>query len=158
MEGSRIINLHKLKHHINQLTIHSAQCRGTMTLPSTSDIFGLVEYKNPYSVRDKSIDEACRCKNFCLQKKENNDEIQYTLKKRHDYYYQVQCQMYCNEREWCDFVLCTENDIHVERIYRNTKWWDEQLPILKSFYFRALLPELSCPRYGKGTIREPPAM
>ena len=32
MEGSRIINLHKLKHHINQLTIHSAQCRGTMTL------------------------------------------------------------------------------------------------------------------------------
>ena len=37
--------------------------------PSTSDIFGLVEYKNPYSVRDKSIDEACRCKNFCLQKK-----------------------------------------------------------------------------------------
>ena len=95
--------------------------------PSTSDIFGLVEYKNPYSVRDKSIDEACRCKHFCLQKKENNDEIQYTLKKRHDYYYQVQCQMYCNEREWCDFVLCTENDIHVERIYRNTKWWDEQL-------------------------------
>ena len=43
-------------------------------------------------------------------------------------------------------------------IYRNTKWWDEQLPTLKSFYFRALLPELSCPRYGKGTIREPPAM
>ena len=32
MEGSRIINLHKLKHHLNQSTIHSAQCRGAMTL------------------------------------------------------------------------------------------------------------------------------
>ena len=35
----------------------------------TSDIFGLFKYKNPYSVRDKSIEEACRCKHFCLQKK-----------------------------------------------------------------------------------------
>lgn len=116
---------------------------------------GLAEYKNPYSARKKSLDEACKTKTFFLQRKEQNGEVKYILKRRHDYYFQVQCQLYCENREWCDFVVRTEKDISIERIPRDRKWWEEQLQKLEDFYFHALLPELACPRYRQGGIREP---
>ncbi len=59
---------------------------------------GLVEIKNPYSSRDKTIEEASESKNFYLQKgKKDNGEVVY---KRHDYYFQIQCQLYC---AWANF-------------------------------------------------------
>ena len=101
-------------------------------------------------------DEACQSKTFFLQKIKQNGETKYTLKRRHDYYYQVQCQLYCENKEWCDFVVRTEVDISIERIHRDRKWWKEQVqPKLNDFYFNALLPELACPRYRQGGIREP---
>ena len=117
---------------------------------------GLVEIKNPYSIRDKSLAEACTVSNFCLETQEKDGKAMYRLKRRHDYFYQTQCQMYCTGRQWCDFVLRTNKELHVERIYRDRKWWDGQLPRLQSFYFDALLPELACSRHGKGGIRDPP--
>ena len=64
-----------------------------------------------------TLSEACNS-SFCL-KKEKKDTITYTLKIQHNYYFQVQCQLYCSEKEWCHFVVRTERDIHVQRIY-----WD----------------------------------
>lgn len=83
------------------------------------------------------------------------ERIHTALKKRHDYYYQIQCQMFCCDLEWCDFVVRTNKALHVERIFRDQTWWNQQLPKLRNFYFSALLPELAYPRYGKGGIREP---
>ena len=121
--------------------------------PSATPPYGLAEYKNPHSAEQLTIPEACQqLKNFCLEKTENNT---YQLKPKHDYYYQIQCQLYCTNTMWCDFAVHTEKDIHIERISRNKMWWDQQLPKLKAFYFDALLPELACPRHGKGGIREP---
>ena len=53
---------------------------------------GLVEIKNPFSVRDKEIREACNSSAFCLQIDKKTSNIR--LNQRHDYYYQTQCQMY----------------------------------------------------------------
>ena len=83
--------------------------------------------------------------------------MRYELKRRHDYYYQIQCQMYCCKREWCDFIVRTNKDVHVERIQRDHIWWEQQMEKLCEFYFSALLPELGCPQQGKGGIREPPS-
>lgn len=82
----------------------------------------------------------------------------YRLKRRHDYYYQIQCQLYCVNREWWDFVLRTDKDLHIQQVIRDRTWWKVQLPKLHKFYFDALLPELACPRYGKGEIRDHPAL
>ena len=112
---------------------------------------GLVEMKNPYSVRDKTLAEAVTASGFCLERKKDN---MYKLKARHDYYFQIQCQLYCTDRNWCDFVLRTNKAIHVERIYRDSIWWQQQLKKLRKFFFTALLPELACPRHRKGGIRE----
>ncbi len=92
---------------------------------------GLVEVKTPFSVKGMTIEEACsRSKSFCLEKTERDGSVVFSLKKWHDYSYQIQCQMYCCDVSWCDFVVRTENDLHVERIFRNTEWWMEQLPKL----------------------------
>ena len=60
--------------------------------------------------------EACRSSSFCLKEEKKEDIATYNLKKKHDYFYQVQCQMYCVNKECCDFVVQTEKDMHIERI------------------------------------------
>ena len=73
--------------------------------------------------------EACQTATFCLEDTQNK----YTLKHRHDYYYQIQCQLYCVDCDWCDLVVKTEQDIHIERIYRDKKWWELNLEKLRVF-------------------------
>lgn len=114
---------------------------------------GLAEYKNPFAARDVSLSEACTKPTFCLKMNKIGEKLTFQLKRQHDYYYQVQCQLYCCDLEWCDFVVRTEKELHVERIYRDRKWWASQLEKLREFYFNSLLPELACPRKGKGGIR-----
>lgn len=132
---------------------------GRVMDPTAAQSQGIVEYKNPYSVRDLTISEACdrQAKAFCLEKQEDDNQVTYKLKEKHNYYYQVQCQMYCCNVDWCDFVVRTNKELHVERIQRDKHWWEQKLPKLKEFYFQALLPELACPRKERGgKIREPP--
>ena len=40
---------------------------GLVTDPSNEDNFGLLEIKNPYSMRDMDFNEACKKSSFCLQ-------------------------------------------------------------------------------------------
>ena len=104
-------------------------------------------------MRDCTIKQACEKKSFCLEQKENDI---FSLKCTHNYYYQIQCQIYCCNVEWCDFVVRTERELHIEHINRDKKWWQDRLPKLNNFYFGAFLPELASPRQGKGGIKEPP--
>ena len=55
---------------------------------NTHDNNGLLEIKNPFSVWEKTLTEACANSSFCLEIKEDT----YKLKVRHDYYFQIQCQ------------------------------------------------------------------
>ena len=73
--------------------------------------------KTRFSVRDKTLNEACSGEIFCLEKKVSK----FKLKRKHNYYYEVQCQLYSTDTSWCDFVVRTERDIHVERVYRDRK-------------------------------------
>ena len=58
--------------------------------PDEPHPLGLAEYKNPFAARNLTLPEACaKVKSFCLEKQKGQDS--YKLKRRHDYYYQVQC-------------------------------------------------------------------
>ena len=57
------------------------------------------------------------------------------LRTSHNYYYQVQATMLCTQRKWCDFVVCTKNDIHIERIPYNEE-------LMSSTLFTALACDL----------------
>ena len=91
--------------------------------PRNPECIGIVEIKCPYKMREKTLAEACQMATFCLE--DNKNKL--ALKRRHDYYYQIQCQLYCVDCNWCDVVVKTEQDIHIERIYRDKKWWGLQL-------------------------------
>lgn len=109
---------------------------------------GLVEFKNPYTTRDKTIEEAAGSKSFCLQL---DKEGKAYLPKKHNYYFQIQCAMYCTNRQWCDLVVMTKN-LHIERITIDFAFEEKIIPKLKEFYFTAVLPELASPQ---AVIREP---
>ena len=119
--------------------------------PNSQPATGLLEIKNPYSARNDTIQEFATKTSSCLSIKQNT----LYLKHGHDYYFQIQCQLYCADKAWCDFVVRTNKEIHIERIHQDREWWTLQLAKCKKFYFSALLPELACPRYRKGGIREP---
>ena len=53
-----------------------------------------------------------------------------TLEKTHHYCYQIQATMFCTQRKWCDIVVCTLADIHIERLN-----WD-------SAFLYAIIPKL----------------
>ena len=113
--------------------------------PTAQDTVGLIEIKNPYSGRDKTIKEYCSSiKDFCLK---FDGKEKFYLKKNHNDYYQVQCQMFCTDTSWCDFLVRTEKDIYIEKINRERMWWESKLKILRTFYFDFLLTELAHPTY-----------
>ena len=82
--------------------------------PTAVPPFGLAEYKNPYSQKTKTLKEACQSKTFFLQMENKNGKTIFSLKRRHDYYYQIQCQLFCDSKEWCDFVVRTQKELHIE--------------------------------------------
>lgn len=91
-------------------------------------------------------DAATKFKDFCLAYKDGS----LSLKRTHAYYYQVQATMYCTQRKWCDFVVRTSKDIHIERIHWSSEFWCAAFPKLREFYFTAVLPELAAPNVHKG--------
>ena len=140
------------------LTIHSshhwfgASPDGLVYDPKADDPEGIVEYKNPYAVRAMSLRDAAHRKDFCLAL---TDDGSLSLKRTHNYYYQVQATMSCTGRKWCDLVIRTTVDLHVERVMFDPEFWKSVMCRLHSFYFSAILPELAVPSLQKGGIREP---
>jgi putative phage-type endonuclease len=82
---------------------------------------GLIEIKCPYSLKDKlepqfkSIDEQPH------------------------YYAQIQFQLYCTDRTWCDFYQWSARVHKLERVEINEEWLDKNLPKLGDFYAEYLI-------------------
>jgi len=116
--------------------------------PSTDNELGLVEIKCPFSAQDTPLINLSTGKsnNFFLK----HSDGQFSLKRNHDYYYQIQGQMHILKRQWCDFVVWTprKDDYVQERIHYDSKFWEEKMiPKLSKFYLSSLLPEAAAPRH-----------
>ena len=98
----------------------------------------------------KIIDAIKTKKNTCLSI--TNDKL--SLKRTHNYFYQVQTAMLCTETKWCDFVVKTTVDIHIERITFDEDFCNKFIPKVRYFYFDCILPQLTDPRPKEAT-REP---
>lgn len=71
---------------------------------------GLLEIKCPSVHRQKTPEEACCDKNFFCE------IVNVSLKRSHNYYYQIQGQLGISGRKWCDCVVWTLKGMSVERI------------------------------------------
>ena len=65
------------------------------------------------------------------------------LKAGHLYYYQCQELLNILEVPWVDFVIYTNKDIYIERIFRDQNLWtSKMLPEITSFFCQYNLPKL----------------
>ena len=95
----------------------------------------IVEIKCPFNGRNKKIQEG---KDFSFLTVEDN---KLTLKKTHNYYYQIQGQMACSQKYVCQFVVFTLVDIFIEQIHFDPTFFEkEMLPKLNDFYFSIYEP------------------
>jgi hypothetical protein len=72
------------------------------------------------------------------------------LDRQHAYYYQVQAQLFICEVEFCDFILWTELDIHIEHILPD--FWEEVVIQATKFFYIGILPEIMGKWYTKPVI------
>jgi len=100
---------------------------------------GVIEIKCPFSCKDRSFLEAIGEKNFCLESSEDGN---YTLKRQHAYFYQVQLQMKLCDVEFCDFVIWRSDELVVNRIERDDTFLLEAIDKATNFYKYGILPEL----------------
>jgi len=101
---------------------------------------GIVEVKCPFCLKDKTFDQMGS--GFCLGQSESG---QYFLKKDHQYFYQVQMQLFVTKAKYCDFVVWTSNQFNstfVQRISADQEFFTASLESARIFYVNAILPEL----------------
>lgn len=104
---------------------------------------GCGEIKCLFSIDGVNFEGYLEEKSSCLTR---NDE-QIVLKRDHQYYFQVQQQLFITKADFCDFVVCAFSKdgtilyVH-ERIYPDTEHWNLQLPKLKFFWQHCILPEI----------------
>ena len=82
----------------------------------------LVEFKNPLSTWDMTLDDVVKKLPY-LKIDENNQPM---FNRKHAYYTQVQGQMGVYGIKVCDFVMCTKDDIFVERITYDEGFWKKK--------------------------------
>ena len=111
--------------------------------PSSPNQFGLVEVKCPYKYRDLHPEDAAQQTDFCC--KLSADKV-VELKRKHQYFAQVQGQLAITERKWCDFVIYTKKGVSIERIEYDSEFWENQLlPKLITFYDCCFCPSIVSP-------------
>ena len=92
----------------------------------------LVEIKCPYAHRFSR-----KAPDYLILKEDG----QYELKKRHNYYYQVQGQLYVCEKELCYFVVYTFPRLDIVKVYKDADFCDrDMIPRLNEFYFNYFKP------------------
>lgn len=92
--------------------------------------WGLLEIKCPMKTSYKDCDY--------LRNRANNNE--FTLKKNHEYYYQITGQLGLTGFTWCDFMVFCVDDYLIERITFDENLFEEMKQKLDLFYVEHFLP------------------
>ena len=82
---------------------------------------GLVEIKCPFGIRYKK------------------PPVFKTAAMQTHYYAQMQIQLFCTDRDWCDFYQWTPYGDALERIERDQSFLNTVLPVLRNFYDKYLI-------------------
>ena len=117
---------------------------------------GLLEIKNLSKFRSlriyEAIDRAKKEKKVFPLEVVNGIK---RLKKRNPHYTQIQGQLLVTGKNWCDYILRTQVDCHIERITADKEFHERLHKRLNYFFMNCLLPEIALPRHNRGGIREP---
>lgn len=105
---------------------------------------GLLEVKAPSSLQESTLMEKTKHDHtFCLQEVEGK----LSLKRDHQYYYQVQTQIHLTQASYCDFAVWGpgergKGEIYIERILPDTVFFDTICKKVHTFVQKCIIPEL----------------
>ena len=111
---------------------------------------GLLEVKALPSFSDISPADACKISKYPVKetRERRGDQMQMVkrLKKNHQYYHQIQLQLYCCKHfaTFVDFVILHVNvgEIFCERIFPDQDWQASKIDKMLDFYKQKVIPEL----------------
>lgn len=91
---------------------------------------GLLEVKFIQTFESETVEQALVRKRICVLQNEVH------LNTKHQYFYQVQHQMYVTCKIWCDFVVkgSSGGPLYIERIYFSQSFWNIVLGKLDIFF------------------------
>ena len=107
--------------------------------PSVSCSFGIAEFKCPFSMAKNTV---CNEESFYCSFINGRPR----LERNHQYFHQVQLQLYVTGVKWCDFCEYTLKAVFVERIDPDHQWQVDCVSKLDNFFFDCMLPELINPK------------
>lgn len=96
--------------------------------PATQPPFGLVEIKCP------NVKSYVDCSYITMQYGTS------ALRESHAYYWQVQGQLLITGLQWCDFVICAQEDMLVQRIHVDHNITSVIREKVDQFYFHVFMP------------------
>lgn len=109
---------------------------------------GIIEVKKVSSKVTESYEETlCRLN---IYKKKEGELI---INRNHQYFVQIQQQMYCTDTLYCHFIIFNGVWMHVDVINFDNAFWSNVLVKLEYFYFTHVFPEIVYPRILNGCIR-----
>ena len=88
----------------------------------------LLEVKCPFTAKDSIITPAS------VPYLKLNESGGLSLDTKHDYFFQIQGQLYCSGRQQCYFVVYTLKDIKIITVVRNDNFIAEMVSKLKLFF------------------------
>lgn len=109
--------------------IWSCDCCGTCTL----------EIKCPYKGKDKGIIAYSNERGCSI---EQLNDGSFFLKKDHEYYYQVQMQLFVSGFELAHFVVWTNLGLEIIHVPADHDFWSLNYPKTVTFFKKVILPEL----------------
>lgn len=89
---------------------------------------GVIEVKCPYTARHLKISPVT------VQYLSLDDNQNITLRKTHDYYYQIMGTLFCTGRQWADLVVWTLKDMKIIRLERDESFMKTLTEKLTAFY------------------------
>ena len=85
---------------------------------------GIIEVKCPFVCLECLFKEAAAMKHkFCLQKTQQR----LRLSTKHQYYHQVQMQLFVAKAKYCDFVVWSPSQLHIEHIFPDSSYMQNMI-------------------------------
>lgn len=100
---------------------------------------GVLEIKCPYLMKFGETEPYLRRAHCPLIVDENSD---YSLDVKHEYYYQVQMELYITNSDFCDFVVWNPRSSITVRVYKDEGFWTKNYLLAETFFKSVILPEL----------------
>ena len=117
---------------------------------SDSESSGLLEVKYIQMEESETLEEALIRKRICV-KISGILEIH----KKHQYYFQLQQQMFVANKVWNDFVVKGSGgtSVFIQRVFFDSSFWNTVLHKLEFFFQTYMLPEIAYPKVKYGQER-----